>query len=216
MKPYSTFSTQKIIVLVAFLSAAIMTSLFLFHLRQPATTPALSGEEGMLFPLSREIKPFELVSTDHKKFTQQQFLNHWTLLFFGFTHCSTVCPNTLNVLNSAYSQLHATYPDLQVILVSLDPERDNPNTLASYVHSFNPAFIGVSGKMQAVRKLQSQLGIFSAREATSPTDNYQIQHTPSILLIDPKGKWAGLFNPGLPAKTLTQAIKKSMQALQQG
>ena len=102
---------------------------------------------------------------------------------------------------------------MQIALVSLDPERDNLNSLAKYTQSYDPNFIGVTGKLVELRKLQSQLGVYSAKSAT-PGNNYQIQHTSSIMLINPQGKWAGLFKFGLKPEQFAQALDQSIQVLQ--
>ena len=115
------------------------------------------------------------------------------------------------MLGRAYQKLYATYPNLQVVLISLDPERDNLQTLSTYTHSFNKNFIGATGQIQELRKLQSQLGIFSERDTTS--SNYQLQHTSSILLINPQGKWAGLFKFGMNPEQFTQAFTEAIKIL---
>lgn len=212
MKSTPTFSTTKIIVLVVFVCAAIMTSLFVYHARHKPVQPLLSSDNGTLFPVARDIKSFELQSGENK-FTQKNFYGHWTLLFFGLTHCSSICPTTLDMLNRAYLSLHKTIPNLQVVLVSLDPERDNTETLSQYTRSFHPDFIGVTGGIKDLRKLQSQLGIYSARDANATTSNYQIEHTSSIMLINPQGKWAGLFRFGMNPNQFTQLVLESISLL---
>jgi protein SCO1/2 len=202
-----TISNSTIFALVAFICAAIMTSLFVFHMREN-TPPSLKDEEGMLFSAPRDIKPFELVSATGEFFTQQNLRGHWTLLFFGFTHCASICPTTLDLLKRAYVKLHPTIPNLQVVFVSLDPERDNLPSLRSYTSAFHPDFIGVSGKTQELHKLQSQLGIYSERD--NATQNYQILHTPNILLINPQGQWSGIYRNELPLNQFIQALQKGI------
>lgn len=214
MPTHTTISTHKIIVLVAFICAAIMTSLFVFRLSHKPQIATLAANQGLTFPAGRDIKPFELKTTNNESFSQKNFNQHWTLVFFGFTHCSTICPTTLDMLQRAYTALHSSYPSLQVVLISLDPERDTPNALATYTHTFNPAFIGVTGNIQTIRKLQSQLGIFAARDDAT-TNNDQIQHTSSILLINPQGRWVGLFNASMTPTQLTQAFTSSVASLTQ-
>ncbi len=210
--------THQIIAFVVFLSAALITSLFVFHLKNQSKTPTLDSKYGLIFPVARDINSFELVTTNNSdghtpaKFTLENFYHHWTLLFFGFTHCASVCPSTLDTINRAYTTLHNQYPNLQVVLISVDPERDTPASLTQYTHSFNPAFIGAAGKIDVLRKLQSQLGVYAARETNANT-NYQIEHTATILLINPQGKWAGLFNYGLKPLELAQAFSDSVNAL---
>ena len=200
-------SNNKIIMLIAFVCCALMTSLFVYHMSHKQELTVFSDGNATLFPFARDIKNFKLASTKAADFSQKNLAEHWTLAFFGFTHCATICPATLDMLNHAYALLHPTYPDLQVVLISLDPNRDSIDKLAAYMASFNPDFIGAAGKLQDIRKLQSQFGIFSAEDTASDKANYQLQHTPSILLIDPHGKWAGIIKPNLSPAQFAETFK---------
>lgn len=205
-KREEVIATNKIIFAVVFICAALITSLFVFNLSH-RPKPLLSQDQGILFPEPREIKSFDLVATAGNAFTQTELRQHWTLLFFGFTHCSQICPATLDVLKRTYASLREAHPDLQVVFVSLDPERDKPAELSSYLHSFNKDFIGVSGKTDTLRKLQSQFGVYSEREDTATGKDYQLMHTANIFLINPNGKWAGMFNNGLKPQELIKAVE---------
>lgn len=207
-----TVATHKIVFFVVFICASLMASLFIYHSSQKPARAPLSSDVGLMFPVPRDIKSFELVAGNNQKFTEKDFYNHWTLLFFGFTHCAAICPTTLGIMDRVYTQLHDKYPDLRVVLVSVDPERDTPDALTKYTQGFNPAFTGVTGNIQNIRKLQSQLGIYSSREESTSGDNYQIQHTSSIMLINPQGKWAGLFQYGLNPDTLAKGVENSIKS----
>jgi protein SCO1/2 len=197
---------HKIVFFVVFISAAIMASLFIFHASQKRAA-ALPPEVGLVFTAPRDIKPFKLVSADQSAFTEKNLKQHWTLLFFGFTHCASVCPASLEMISRAYPALHDAYPNLQVVLASVDPERDTPQALTTYTQKFHSDFIGITGEAQELRKLQSQLGIYSARDEASSAADYQVQHTPSILLINPQGKWAGLYKFGLKPDEFVKGVK---------
>lgn len=207
MNTQHTIPNHKIVVFLVFICTAIIASLFIYRSSQQPTPPIISAEVGTIFHAPREIKSFQLVTTNDQPFTEKDFYQHWTLLFFGFTHCASVCPTNLDLLNRVYPALHQQYPNLRVVLVSVDPERDNPASLTQYVNAYNPAFTGVTGKIQDLHKLQSQLGIYAARDESMPIGNYQVQHTASILLINPQGKWAGLFKFGLKPDELVKAVK---------
>jgi protein SCO1/2 len=217
MTKSSPLSNNNIIFLLLIVIGALFTFQFIYHWQTKKTPPSIPPDVGLVFTVPRDIKPFELVSTDFKKFTQQNLYQHWTLLFFGFTHCSSICPTTLDMINRAYPELQKAYPNLQVVLISLDPERDSLDALSKYTRSFNPAFIGVSGKIQELRKLQSQFGIFSSRENVMQAKpgsetNYQIEHSSSILLIGPQGKWTGLFKYGTSPKQFSDAFMIAAKA----
>jgi protein SCO1/2 len=205
----ATLPLHKIIVFIVFICAALMSSVFIYRASQKPVAPVLSEGVGFILPAPRDIKAFKLMTENNQAFTERNFYDHWTLLFFGFTHCSTICPTTLDVLNRVYDKLHLKHPSLQVTFFSIDPERDTPVSLAEYVHRYNANFIGATGEIATIRKLQSQLGIYAEREAAA-SENYQIQHTASILLINPQGKWAGVYQSGLSPTVLAQGIETAI------
>lgn len=207
----SSISTKTLSFLLVFFCAALITLLFIFRLSQ-ATTPVVSTDYATHFSTPREIKPFKLIRSDQQTLTPHDFLNHWTILFFGFTHCESICPTTLAMLNKAYLALISKFPNLQVIFVSLDPMRDSPATLAQYIHSFNKNFLAASGKIQDVRKLQAQFGVFSSQNSVEHSKNYQILHSATIFLINPEGKWQSVFKPGLNPKQFASACEQSISS----
>ena len=218
MQTNQTVSTNKIIIFAVFICAAIMTSLFVYYQsRKTENTTTMADNNSVIFTAARDIKPVALYTAPHEKLPKTVFLQHWTLLFFGFTHCTSICPITLEKLNRVYEKLRITHPNLQVVFISLDPERDTPDALNHYVHSFNPLFISATGRIQDLRKLQSQLGIFSMRDKknSSQKNDYQIQHTSSVLLIDPKGKWAGMFNADMSEDQFVALFQNQIKLLSQ-
>ncbi len=167
----------------------------------------------MIMPRERDLKSVDLIQANSQTFTDRNLFSHWTLMFFGFTHCNSVCPVTLEMLSKTYPAIHAKVPNLQVVFVSLDPERDTKVELQKYTKNFNAEFIGVSGKIENIRKLQSQLGVYSAREGNG--SNYQLQHTASVMLISPEAKWVGMFKFGLPPKEFEQAVLSAITTISQ-
>lgn len=202
-------SINKSVFLMLFICLAIFGSLFFFHLNYSSARKNFNNDFVTMFAVPREIKPFKLTQNNHEKFLLKNFLNHWTLLIFGFTHCNNVCPTTLAMMSQAYKLLQATYPNLQVVMISLDPERDTPLALTQYIHTFHPDFVAISDKIQDLRKIQSQFGVYSARESSS---NYQIQHTSSIFLINPQAQWVGIFKYGMSPQQFVQVFTESMKS----
>lgn len=209
MATQQQISNNKIICFVVFICAAIMASLFVVRSRHGDTQPIIPEEQGLIFTAARDIKDFNLVRTDGTSFNKKELYGHWTLLFFGFSHCSSICPTTLDLLKRTYAILHPQFANLQVVFISLDPTRDNPATLNAYLQKFDSTFIGVSGKINEIRKLQSQLGIF-AELSTPQQKDYQFTHSAAILLINPHAQWAGLFKSTLQPKQLAKAFAESV------
>ncbi len=145
-------------------------------------------------------KPTELVEfalTDHRgsTFGREQLLGHWTLVFFGFSYCADICPTTMAVLGETYQALKADGPaDLNVIMVTVDPERDTPEQLQKYLARFDSSFMGLSGEHSALMGFARQLHSVYEPEFEGE-DNYQVTHSGNLILINPKGELHGYFRP---------------------
>ena len=139
-------------------------------------------------PLSfKKVPDFKLLDDDAQAITQTVFDDRWSIVFFGYTHCPDVCPITLHVMKNVVSKLlekGQTKP--QIIFVSVDPVRDTSEIMKKYISYFDEEFIGITGDMNAVHALTSSLGIVASFTANSEDpENYMVDHTASLLLIDP-------------------------------
>lgn len=168
---------------------------------------------GLLWPNPRELGDFRL--TDHKgnPFTREDLLGKWSLLFFGYTHCPDVCPMTLAKMDRIYRSLKQENPaeELQVLFVSVDPERDTRNTLSQYVQYFNEEFIGLGGRDNRAGSLGKQMGIVSIRTKGTSPENYLVDHTASVFIVDPRARWVGILSAPHEVEDMTRrylAIKQ--------
>lgn len=140
------------------------------------------------------IRPFTLTDESYQPYTQRQLKGHWSLLFFGFTHCHSICPTTMSQLSRVYRQWQIEKLNLpQVLFITLDPRRDTMEDLKNYVHAFHPDFKALHGNAQSLRSLKEQLGVVSLR--TQDVGDYQIDHSGVLYLINPKGALVHTFSP---------------------
>ena len=177
--------------------------------------PQPSNAALMVLPEPRVIADFALVDDTGAPFSLDNLRGHWSLMFFGYTHCPDVCPSTLydlKLVHEKLAQLNGGAPGHQVLFVSVDPERDTPEQLGQYVNYFHPDFIGVTGPQEQLAPLTMQLGIayrIEEHEAGSP--QYNVDHSVSILLMDPQGRLQGVFpaphDADKMARELAAAIK---------
>ncbi|MDY6946396.1 MAG: SCO family protein [Pseudomonadota bacterium] len=137
----------------------------------------------------RPLPPMAFVDQQGQPFGVEQLRGHWSILFFGFTHCPDVCPTTLALL----AQVEKTLADLpaeqrpHIVLVSVDAKRDTPERLAAYVKSFSPTFTGVTaGDQPAVEAFALKLGVPVALSPL-PDGNYSVDHSAAIFVVDPSG-----------------------------
>ena len=165
---------------------------------------------GTWLPQARDIADFHLVDDAGKPYTAAGLKGHPSLVFFGFTHCPDVCPTTLVKL----AQVKKADPveGLQVLFVSIDPERDTPAVLSRYVHAFDPRFIGITGDPGAIRKVASQFGVAVAR-VDLPGGDYTMDHSAAVFLLDGRGRERGVFTPPFDVRHIAQDLRTAARYL---
>jgi len=165
----------------------------------PAEPPVLSAGTQLGEP--RPLPDFQLTNGDGTPFTRQDFNGEWHLVFFGFTHCPDVCPNTLFLLDRVVAQLEQSgITPPQVVFVSVDPERDTPEQVAQYVEYFNEDFLGVTAHGSDIGNLQRLTQALSvAYEFRPEGDGYTVIHSSAVLLVDPAARMHAIFTPPLKA-----------------
>ncbi len=182
-------------VLFIFVFMAVVIYGFMWRMSQP---PIMSKHElavngAVLLDKPRIFSDFELLDHLGAPFTLDRLRGRWSILFFAFSHCPDVCPTTLSTLNEMYSKLSEDEQQtLQIVMVSLDAERDTVAKLKDYIPYFNVDFVGATGNPHFVRRMAAELNIAYNRV---PLDdgNYTIDHSTQLLLINPKGHYHAFF-----------------------
>lgn len=152
--------------------------------------------DGTVLPTPRVIHAFDLTDNHGKPFNNANLKNHWTLMFFGFTNCGYVCPTTLSELNRMYNNLKSQLPANlipQVVMVSVDPERDTVARINDYMKSFNAAFIGTRTDLAHTTALANQMSVVFSK-VNMPNGDYTINHSAEIMLLDPQGNIRAFFS----------------------
>lgn len=176
-------------VLLVAVAAALLAPLVARY-RTPAPL-----ERATLLDAPRPLPAFSLIDQDERGFTRDRLRGAWTLMFFGFTHCPGVCPTTLATLAQARGKLAdlSATDQPRVVLVSVDPRRDTPGVLATYVTRFDPEFLGVTGSADSIAAMARELGVAALSGPPTGDGNYMVEHTASIFLIDPSAALAAVF-----------------------
>lgn len=154
---------------------------------------------------AKPIAEFHLIDSAGRPFTRAALLGHPTLVYFGFSHCPDECPDTLAALARVKKQ--ASLPGLQVLFVTIDPQRDTPAVLAPYLRHFDPSFVGLTGDPAEIRQLASSLGI-AINRINLPGGGYDFDHTMAILLFDARAREVGIFTPPFDARQLAQSLRQ--------
>jgi protein SCO1/2 len=150
----------------------------------------------MLYTPEKAIAPFSLQRADETGLSNADLQGHWSLFYFGDSYCADVCPAALENIVRLYNRL-AIDPEVQqslrFIFVSLDPLRDTPERLRSYVTGYHPGFIGVSGSEEEVHALAKEFSIYYKQQTPDKEGNYRIDHGVTLSLVSPQGKIAAYF-----------------------
>ena len=176
---------------------SVAAALGVYSAKRQAVRPvAVAPVPGMLWPNPKIIEPFTVTDHRRQEFGRQRLLAKWSFLFFGYTHCPDICPITMTVLNQAQQELQrrGLSDQVQVLFVSVDPERDDSEKLANYVNYFNPAFIGLGGSQEQIRGLTGQLGVPYYVNKTGDSENYLVDHSGSLFLTDPDGRLVAILS----------------------
>ena len=142
----------------------------------------------------RNLGTFNLVDSNGKEFLPGDFQGKWNLLFFGFTFCPDICPITMSMLSRTEKGLDIKDQEkIRIFLVTVDPDRDSPEQLKVYLENFSEKFIGLTGGLDQIYNFATSVNAPFNPISNSKDPNYTVDHTGSIVLIDPEGNYAGFF-----------------------
>ena len=129
------------------------------------------------------------------------------VLFFGYTQCPDVCPTTLSTMAEVMKQLGGDAARLQVVFVTLDPERDTPALIAEYMAQFHPGFLGLRGDKVATDAVAREFKVFFTKQAAGKAGGYTIDHTAGSYVFDPQGRLRLYVRHGAPAADIAADLK---------
>lgn len=191
------------------LTVIAATAWFLIALVRAVPPPALDvGDTATVLRVPLPVDDFTLTDHEGNDFDQSRLEDHWSFLFFGYTSCPAVCPMTLGNLSDVKKLVDGD-PDaagvkVQFVFVSVDPERDSTERLKTFVPYFNPEFIGATGTPEQLETLTESLGIYHHQEPGGSERDYLVDHTTSVILIDPERRLHAIFpaphDPGAVAE----------------
>jgi protein SCO1/2 len=163
---------------------------------------------GIAMPAPERVSDFSLTAQDGEPVRLSDFRGHIAVLYFGYTYCPDVCPTTLATLANALDDLKAADRDqVQVMLVTVDPERDSPEVLAGYLAHFDPAFIGLTGSAGEIAQAAEAFGIYYQKAEGSQATGYLVDHTATVSVLDREGRLRLLYSFGTPAEDIAADLK---------
>ncbi|MEO0618953.1 MAG: SCO family protein [Pseudomonadota bacterium] len=156
--------------------------------------------------------PFRMVSHKGEAVTHKTLEGRHTLMFFGFTHCPDICPASLQVTSEALELLGDTAKDVQPVFVTVDPGRDTPEVLKSYLEDFDDRIIGLTGTEAQTNTIAKAYRIYHAKVADPNSEGgYTVDHSAYLYLMSPQGAYIKHFPPAVQAEELAAGLKAALR-----
>jgi protein SCO1/2 len=161
--------------------------------------------------------PFGLVDHAGAPRTDKDFRGKLLLIYFGFTYCSDACPIDLQSIAGALDRLGPLAERVQPLFITVEPEKDTPDQLKSYVAQFHPRLIGLTGDPREVRAVLRAYKVYAAKSAPAPArrDEPDVDHSILVYLVDAAGKYVGYFPPGTPADRMAEVVRQQLAVVVQ-
>lgn len=206
-----TFPIGSLVLFSLFLLLMLATWLLI----KPPPPPAELA--GVLRSEYRALAAFELTDHNGRVFDETRLNDRWSLIFFGYLSCPDICPMTLHELGNFWNLLQDedsagdVAPNPQVIFVSVDPQRDSLQQLASYISHFNPGFIAATASPHALQDFAAQFGAGFVIEAETAPGQYLVGHSSAIFVVDPLGRSVAILSQPHYASTLLKQYRRITQ-----
>ncbi|WP_263143719.1 SCO family protein [Pseudomonas sp. RIT-PI-AD] len=200
---------KTVFILVAIVALVMGLTLYKALSTQHRQDPTQLLDAGIvLLPQSRSLPELSMTDQDGQPLRVDRLTGRWSLLFFGYTFCPDICPTTLAQLRQLKGMLPAQTRDrLQVMLVSVDPNRDTPPQLKQYLGYFDPAFKGVTGDLDTLQKFANAVSIpFIPGDTSKP--NYTVDHSGNLVIIGPDGTQRGFIRAPLDNEKLLKQLPR--------
>ena len=151
--------------------------------------------------------PFRLVDQDGKTITDADLKGKWSLVYFGYTHCPDACPTALNDMAIALDDLGPKRAEVRPVFITVDPERDTPEVLKSYVTAFDAPILALTGTPQEVAQAAKGYRVYYAKHPEAGGD-YSMDHSSVIYVMDPQGRFTASFTQENSPEEIAERLKK--------
>ena len=201
--------TTVLILLVALATGAGLFAAEYLYSGRASSGPELRSMRRLTTP--RDLPAFTLQQSDRTQLVPGELRGHWTVVFIGFTYCPDVCPTTLASLAQAQTRW-ATLPEStrpRVLFVSVDPERDTIEKLGEYAHAFHKDTLAATADIPSLQAFTTSLSLVFAKVPPAngaPADQYAVDHSATMVVLDPQGRMAGVISPPYRSKDIAEDL----------
>lgn len=161
---------------------------------------------GIVMQSPQRVADFSMEASNGEVVSLSDFRGKPVLVYFGYTFCPDVCPTTLSDLKTMMNTLGKKADNVQVIMISVDPARDTPEQLATYLDYFDPRFLGMTGTKDDIDAAATQFGIYYEAHEGTPESGYLVDHTATTALVDKDGYLREIFSYGTPGEDIASDV----------
>lgn len=185
------------------LCALVIASIYWFG-RDLSYGPSTSGSGEALIG-----GPFSLTDQHQNPYTHKDMLGHYSLVFFGFTHCPDICPTALLNSSLALAQLGDDAKNVRIVFISVDPARDTPAKMGMFVNNFSPNIVALTGSAEQVKQAADAYKVFYARvDQPDSALQYVVDHSAYLYLMGKDGKYVTHFPHNVAQQELADTLKR--------
>ena len=174
-------------------------------------TPSAPAFNGVDITGASYARDFALTDAAGKRRTLAEFRGKLVVVFFGFAQCPDICPTTLADLAQVKKRLGSDGERIQVVFITVDPERDSPQVLASYVPAFDPSFIGLTGSSEEIAAAAREFKVFFQKVAGKTETSYTIDHTAGAYVFDREGRVRLFIRHGTGAEAIAADLQRLLR-----
>ena len=199
----------RITVASCLLFVSMVAGLFVYTTISPKELTAAEYKQIGFYKLvrTRQINNFELIEGSNK-FSNNDLKGAWDILFLGFASCPDMCPMTMKKMAMADSNLPVEISSkVNFRMISVDPDRDTPEKMQEYASAFNPNFSGITGDIEVIYKLATDLTLPFVPVIGSDVTNYDMDHSMNLAVIDPNGNYFGFFKSPHTPERMAQVLE---------
>ncbi len=201
---------KTVLVTVAAIALVLGAVVAKVNRQAPLDRDVLSESGIFLFDNPRSLPEVTLKAATGDEWSEQDLTGQWDLLFFGYTFCPDICPTTMADLRKVVESLpQESRNQLQVTMVSVDPERDTPKQLSEYLGYFKAGFKGVTGEPTELAILAQALSVAYIPPDTSE-ENYLVDHSGQVVMVNPEGQYVGFIRPPFKTAELSRWLPRIM------
>jgi protein SCO1/2 len=187
------------VLLFCALALAIVASVVLWRMGDPAAPSGGAASVG---------GPYVLTDQNGRPRSDRDFHGRWVLLYFGYTFCPDVCPTTLAKMSAALGKLGPQADRFVPVFITIDPERDTPSVLKTYLAAFGPQFVGLTGQPSDIARVAHTYRVYYAKHPLAG-GNYAMDHSSVIYLLDPNGNFVKAYDDDASVPALAADLKKT-------